>query len=425
LFGLAPALRLSKLDVNAALKDGGRGSTGGGRGRHLSALLVTAEMALAVVLLAGAGVMIRSFLNLYTSDLGVPTGNILTALLNLPDENYPHAQARISFYDRLETRLKATPGVESIAISGSLPGLGAGRFPYELAGAPPVDEQRRPKLSALVVSPAYFQTLRAALLSGREFNDADGVSGVPVVIVNEQFANQYWPGESPLDKRLRLFDGNTPEAWLTVVGVVTNIAHDASRQTIDPLIYMPYRQKPAAGMWVIARTRAAPESLGPAFRREVQALDSELPIWLGPFPLSERLAGVYWDRGLHGALFLVFAAIALLLASVGLYAVIAHSVSQRTQEIGIRMAIGATARDIRRLVLRQGMLPLGIGLTIGLAASFAVNRVLIAELVQVSPADPISLVVASAVLVSSATLGCLIPARRAMRVDPIVALRHE
>jgi len=176
-------------------------------------------------------------------------------------------------------------------------------------------------------------------------------------------------------------------------------------------------------MWVFARTRVPPGRLGTAFRREVQALDSDLPIY-GPFTLAERLE-VYWNSRFYGVLFLIFAAIALLLASIGLYTVIAYSVSQRTQEIGIRMAIGATAPDIRKLVLMQGMLPLGIGLTIGLAASFAVNPVLKAELVQVSPADPITLVVASAALVLSATLGCLIPARRAMRVDPVVALRHE
>jgi predicted permease len=424
LFGLAPASRLSQLNVNATLKDGGRGSTGGGRGRHLSALLVIGEMALAVVLLGGAGVMIRSFLKIYTADVGVRTENVLIGSLGLPVTNYPFAEEQISFYDRLKTRLETIPGVESVAIADRLPTWGTRRLPYELEGAAPVDERRRPKLSALVISPGYFRTLGAALLSGREFRDTDGVSGVPVVIVNQRFAASFWPGEDPLGKRLRFFDGNTPQAWLTVVGVVSNIVqNDATRQEFDPLVYLPYRQEPAATMWVFARTRVSPGSLGTAFRREVQALDSDLPIY-GPFALAQRLE-VFWNSRFYGALFLIFAAIALLLASIGLYTVIAHAVSQRTQEIGIRMAIGATARDIRKLVLMQGMVPLGIGLTIGLAASLAVNRVLKAELVQVSPADPITVVVASAVLVLSATLGCLIPARRAMRVDPVVALRHE
>ncbi len=427
LFGLAPAARLSKLDVNSMLKDGSRGATGGGRGKHLSALLVTGEMALAVVLLAGAGVMIRSFLKIYSADVGVKTENILIGSLGLPAEKYPRAESQVSFFDRLKTRLESIPGVESVAIAERLPTSGSRLLPYELAGAPPVEDQRRPRLSALVIGPSYFQTLGAAVLSGRDFNAFDGASGVPVAIVNQRFASQYWPGEDALGKRLRFFNGKTPEPWLTVVGVASNIVqNDTTRQQFDPLVYLPYRQQPQAGMWVLARTRVPPGSLGTAFRREVQALDSDLPIY-GPFAMTDRLQMYweYWDSRFYGILFLIFAAIALLLASIGLYAVIAHSISHRTQEIGIRMAIGATARDILKLVFRQGMLPLGVGLIIGLAASLAVNRILKSELVQVSPTDPLALFIASATLVLSATLGCLIPARRAMRVDPVVALRHE
>ncbi|MGA2877929.1 MAG: ABC transporter permease [Bryobacteraceae bacterium] len=423
LFGLAPALRLSKLDVNATLKDGGRGATGGGRGKHLSALLVTGEMALAVVLLAGAGVMIRSFLKVHNADVGVKTANLLMAAMTLPADRYPRAEAQISFYDRLKTRLEAIPGVESVAITSSFPMGGSRHFPFELAGMPQIERGLRPKISALVIGPGYFRTLGAVVFSGREFSDADGVSGVPVAIVNQRFASKYWPGENVIGKRLRLFDGEAPGPWLTVVGVVSNIVqNDATRQEFDPLVYLPFREEPAGAMNVIARTGVPPGSLGTGFRREVQALDSDLPVY-GPFTADhwER----YSDSRFYGGLLLIFAGIALLLASIGLYTVIAHSVSQRTQEIGIRMAIGATARDIRKLVFLQGLLPLGIGLTIGLAASLAVNRLLKAELVHVSPTDPITLLVASAALILSATLGCLIPARRAMRVDPVVALRHE
>jgi putative ABC transport system permease protein len=274
------------------------------------------------------------------------------------------------------------------------------------------------------ISPEYFRTVGAKLLSGREFNDADAASGVPVAIVNQLLAAQFWPGEGPLGKRLRFFNRDAPGPWLTVVGVVSNIIqNDANRQRFDPLVYLPYRQDPGGGAWVLVRTRVRPESLANAFRSEVQALDSDLPLY-GPMSIAERME-MFWDSRFYGAMFLIFAAIALLLASIGLYTVIAHAVSQRTQEIGIRIAIGATARDILRLVFAQGMIPLGIGLGIGLTASFAVNRLLKSMLVQVSPADPITLVVASAVLVLSGTLGCLIPARRAMRVDPSVALRNE
>ena len=424
LFGLAPALRLSRLDVNATLKDGGRGATAGGRGKHLTSLLVIGEMALAVVLLAGAGVMIRSFLKIHNADIGVNTANILGAAIDLPPAKYARAEDKISFYERLITRLGAMPGVESVATADGLPACCSNRLPYELAGAPPADDSRRERLAEMKISPGYFRTLGARLLSGREFNDADAASGVPVAIVNQLLAAQFWPGEDPLGKRLRFFNRDAPGPWLTVVGVVSNvIQNDANRQRFDPLVYLPYRQDPGGGAWVLVRTRVRPESLANAFRSEVQALDSGLPLY-GPMPIAERMER-FWDSRFYGSMFLIFAAIALLLASIGLYTVIAHSVSQRTQEIGVRIAIGATTGDILSLVFRQGLIPLGIGLAIGLSASLAVNQLLRSMLVQVSPSDPVTLVVASGVLILAALLGCLIPARRAIQVDPVDALRHE
>ena len=424
LFGLAPALRLSKLDVNSTLKEGGRGSTGGGHGKHLSGLLVTVEMALAVVLLAGAGVMIRSFLKIHNAEMGVDTANVLGAALDLPPAQYAHGQDQISFYERLITRLQAMPGVESAATADGLPGCCSSRLPYELVGAPPTDESPRARLAEMKISPAYFRTLGAKLLSGREFSDSDAASGLPVAIVNQLLAARFWPGEDPLGKRLRFFRGGAPGPWLTVVGVASNIIqNDQTRQRFDPMAYLPYKQDPGGGAWVLVRTQGRPESLANAFRREVQALDPDLPLY-GPMPIAQRMEQ-FWDSRFYGALFLIFAAIALLLASIGLYTVIAHAVSQRTQEIGVRIAIGATPRDILRLVFRQGLIPLGIGLAIGLIASLGVNRLLASMLVQVSPSDPLALLVASAVLILAAMLGCLIPARRAIRVDPLAALRHE
>jgi putative ABC transport system permease protein len=425
LFGLAPAVYLSRLDINGNLKDGGRG---GQRRTSLSRLLVIGEMALAVVLLAGAGALVRSFLNIATVDLGVRTANITTMLLSLPQDRYRGPGAQIAFFDRLKTRLEAIPGIESIAIATQLPASSLRPLPYEIAGAPPVEGQRRATVSVLTIGPAYFGTLDAAVLSGRDFNEFDGVSGAPVAIVNQRFASLHWPGEDPLGKRLRMFDSTTPDTWLTVVGVASNVVQNiVDQQAHDPLVYRPYRQQPERAMWVIVRTRVPVGSLATAFRRAIQTIDADLPIWIGPFTLDERLAGMgnYWSIRNDAALFVVFAAIALLLASIGLYAVVTHSVSQRTQEIGVRIAIGATTRDILALVLAQGLLPPGIGLTIGLAASLAVTPILKSQLVRVSPADPISLVFTCAVLVLSATLGCWIPARRAMGVDPVVALRHE
>jgi predicted permease len=319
-------------------------------------------------------------------------------------------------------------GVEAIAMASALPAGGSKRVPFALEGAAPLDESRRPTLSMVTVGPRYFETLRGTVVSGREFDDRDGAAGTPAAIVNQRFASAYWPAEDPIGKRLRLFTGTSPDAWLTVVGVVSNIVqNDANRQDVDPLLYVPYRQQPAAAMWVLVRARGAAGNLANTFRREIQVLDPALPIWLGPFTLNERLAGMgnYWRVGNDAALFVLFAAIGLLLASLGVYAVVAHSVSRRAREIGIRIAIGATAGDILALVLAGGMLPLGIGLTIGVAASLAVNRLLISTLVHVSPADPVTMIVAATTLIGAALLGCLIPARRAMRVDPVVALRQE
>ena len=424
LFGLAPALRLSRFDVNVSLKDGGRSATIGGGHRHLSTVLVTAEMALAIVLLAGAGVMIRSFLKIHTAQMGVNTGQVLIGSLELPAAKYATPEARSSFYGLLASRLQSAPGAESVALAESLPSWNVPRAPYELEGEPAFDPQRRSKILTMKISPGYFQTLGAQVLSGRDFSAADNPSAIPAAVVNRAFAEKYWPGHDPVGKRLRLFNENTPGPWLMVVGVASNIVqNDNNRQRYEPLVYTAFAQAPDGGMWVLLRTRIPPLNLANAFRRDVQEIDPDLPMY-GPFVLANRLEA-YWDSRFYGALFLIFAAIALLLASIGIYTVIAHSVRQRTQEIGIRMAVGASNGDIFRLVLVQGMLPLGIGLVIGLAGSLAVNQILKSVLVQVSPSDPVTLFAASAILIVSAALGCLIPIRRALRVDPVIALRYE
>jgi predicted permease len=426
LFGLAPARRLTTLNVDAALKDGTR-TPGAGRRARLSALLVVAEMALAMVLLAGAGVMIRSFLKIYTAEIGFDREGLVTALIGLPNANYPTPAAQIAFFDRLKAQVEAMPGVDSVAI-GSLPTGGSQRMAFELAGAEPEERESLPTLSALTAGPSYFRTLNTPVLDGREFDDHDRESGVPVVLVNERFAAAHWPGETAIGKRLRLrlVRANTPGPWLTVVGVVATVAHnDPLRPEVNAVIYLPYQQQGRASMWVIARTALPAGSFAGALRKEVHAIDPVLPLQLGPFTLSDRLAERYAYRAMSGVLFLVCAAAALLLASIGLYAVVAHWVSQRTQEIGIRMAIGGSARDILHLVFRQAGTSLVLGLSIGLAAALLMLPALKAVLIQVSPADPLTLVVTSAVLSVAALLGCLIPARRALRVEPLRALRSE
>jgi putative ABC transport system permease protein len=427
LFGLVPALRLSKLDVNSSLKDGSRGSSGGKRGKYLSAVLVVAEMSLAVVLLAGAGLMIRSFLNIYRLQTGVNQKNVLVMRIFLPEAKYPKDDDQISFHDRLKTRLDALPGVLVSSISITMPTGGAIDFPYELEGQPPVDEKHRLRLNLLVINPDYFRAMDLKPLRGRVFSPSDGKTGPPVTIVNQRFAEKFWPGEDPLGKRLRIFDKDVAEPWLTVVGVVPNVVQNlenANMRDHDPLIYVPYRQKPMRDMSIMARTLVPPNSLGTAFRKEVAALDQDMPIY-NLRSLEERLDINNWEQKIFGALFGIFALIALVLASVGLYAVIAHSVSQRTQEIGLRMALGASGPNILQLIFSQGMTQVVIGLVIGLAAAIGLTRALESLLIQVTPADPLTLIAVGIVLTGAAMLGCLIPALRAMRVDPVVALRHE
>jgi len=425
LFGLAPAMRLSKLDVNTSLKEGGRGSSSGGRGKYLSGILVITEMALAVVLLAGAGLMIRSFMKIYTTQTGVNHKNMLVMRLFLPPAKYPKPEEQLSFHQRLKARLDALPGVEAATIATTMPTGGSMRFAYELEHAQPVDEKNRPRLRAVVIGLDYFRAMDVQMLRGRTFTDGDGVAGPPVTIVNQRFAEKFWPGDDPIGKRVRTFTGKTSDPWLTVVGVAPNILqNDITVTEFDPLIYLPFRQKPFSDVALMARTRVPPATLATAFRREVQAIDEDMPIYnLRTF--EERLAQNYWPQQVFGSLFTIFAAIALALASVGLYAVIAHSVNQRTEEIGVRMALGASAENILGMIFAQGMRQLGIGLLVGIAAALGLTRVLASFLANVSTTDPATFAMVALVLILAAICGCLIPARRAMRVDPVVALRHE
>jgi putative ABC transport system permease protein len=424
LFGLAPALRLSRLDVNTSLKDGGRGSSGG-RGKYLSGLLVVVEMALAVVLLAGAGLMIRSFLNAYRGDIGIRIDNILTMEIQLPNKNYLKPEQQLAFFDRLKPRIGALPGVESATVTSNIPLSGSWGFPYEVEGEPQPDARLRPNIDTVITTLDYFRVMGDQILAGRDFTAADGLPSSMTVLVNRQFAQGILKDENPLGRRIRLYKKDVAQPWLTVVGVVPNLPYNnQTRAKRDPTIYIPYRLETTSSMFVAARTSVPPSTLKQAFRHEVQAIDDGLPV-LNLRTMDEQMEQRNWPYRVFGSLFAIFAAIALVLASVGLYAVIAHSVSQRTQEIGVRMALGATGSNVMRLVFSQGMTQLAIGLVIGLGAALGVTKVLKALLVDVSPSDPLTFIITALVLTMAAAGGCLIPARRAMRVDPIEALRHE
>jgi predicted permease len=294
-----------------------------------------------------------------------------------------------------------------------------------MEGAPPVDARRRPSTLAMTVGDNYFDAIHVQATSGRTFTATDGISGPPVALINRGFAETHFPGKSPLGARLRVYDDATPRHWVTIVGVVPDLTQtDFTHQQNEPLIYFPYRQEPQRWMSILVATRLRPGSLGDACRRAVQNVDPDLPAH-EISPLDERFALSSWPVRVFGSMFAIFAGIALLLASVGLYAVVAHLVSQRTREIGIRVALGASRRTIMQMVFAQGLLPMAIGLAIGMAAAFAVTRVLGGLLSGVSATDPFTFAAVAIVLLIAATVGCALPARRAVRIDPMSALRHD
>src|ERR1017187_1869668 len=423
LFGLAPAIQLSKVDLNSTLKEGGRGSSGGARARYLSAVLVVSEVALSLVLLVGAGLMIRSFLNAYNRTSGLHAEQYLTMRLALPDKKYPDAGARARFYEQLEARLGTVPGGESAAIVTPLPMQGGFDWKFEIEGKPPVEDDKKSSVSSVVVSPAYFTTMGVALLHGRAFTNTDGLPDKGAVIVNQRFAAKYWPGEDPVGKKLRvLWDGDRP--WHTVVGVSQDFRLRLDHDEFEPVIYVPYRAKPMGGYAILARAGVSPTSLTSAVRKEIQAIDGQLPVF-GVATLQENFMQQQWPFRVFGTLFAIFALIALLLSSMGLYAVMSYSVTRRTQEIGVRLAMGASSGNILLLVLSHGLRQLGIGLAIGLAGAFGLARVMKSLLVGVTPTDPATFAAISAVLIVVGVLACWMAARWAMKMGPTMALRYE
>jgi predicted permease len=416
LFGLAPALELARVDVNGALKDGGRGAEGGVRARRASALLVVFQMAACVVLLAGAGLMVRSSVKLYNAPLAFQPANVLTMQISLPERKYPRPDDVTEFYSKLKDRLQSLPGVKGVSLASNLPLAGYIPVRGEVEGQGPAE------FGGLVVDPGYFRDMQIRLRRGRSFDAADEASDSASVIVNESFANRYWPGADPVGKHLKRAPAGN---WLTVIGVVPDIQQDFRRLLQrDPLIYVPHAAEPQRSVHVIARTALAPGLLAEAFRRSVQGLDENLPAE-NVITLQDHISQRRLSVTAFGKLFTAFAAIALLLAALGLYGVVAYGISRRTQEIGLRIAMGGTRRDILNLVLRQGMQQVLLGLLCGLPLAFLSTRVLNRALVGVSPGDPLTFAGVVIVLGLTGTLGCAVPAWRAMRVDPLAALRCE
>ena len=421
LFGLAPAWQASKPDLNDALKEGGRTTSSSHRLRNG---LVVCEVALALMLLVSAGLLLRSFLSLLNTDPGFNSTNLLTMKLVLPAAKYKDDQARAAFYSELLNRIRVLPGVESVAAVNYLPLGGSNSsdiFLIEGLPEPPPGQEFIGRYR--VCTPDYFQTMGIPILKGRAFTEQDKVDAPRVVIVNETLAQRYWPNQDPINKRMRFTGPLEKNPWIQVVGVVKDVKHALSLPMSSDY-YLPQNQDTWSSMVLVAKTKTEPMSMAAPIRQQVWAIDKDEPVF--------DVRTMQQVRALSVALYsfssvtlTIFAAVALILSAVGIYGVMAYVVTQRTHEIGIRMALGARSRDVLRLVVRHGMTLALIGVGVGLGGAWALTRFMSSLLVGVSPTDAVTLSAVSLCLISIALIACYLPARRATKVDPLVALRYE
>jgi putative ABC transport system permease protein len=427
IFGLVPALRLARRELAGALKEGAR-SAGSGQRRRAGNALVVAEVALSVLLLIGAGLTLRSLYALFNVNPGFDAGNLLALDLALPRTRYAQPEQQAAFYREAFSRLAALPGVEAVGAVNTLPlstSNSGGRFLIE--GQPPPAPGAEPNTDFRVVNPDYFRALGMRLERGRLFTAQDNQPAQPVTIVNQTFVRRFLPNEQPLGKRIRFGGPNTPLAqspWLLIVGVVNDVRHLDLMTAARPESYVPLEQSPSAALTLALRTRVAPTELTAAVRERLRTLDARLPLYNVQTMEQVVARSLFGQRLTTGGL-LIFGGVALLLATVGLFGLISYAVSQRMRELGIRLALGAQTSDVLRLVIGQGMKLALTGLALGLAGSFALTRLMKALLFGVSAADPLTFAASALLLVAVSLLACWIPARRATRVDPLVALRCE
>jgi len=434
-FGLAPALQASRADVNEALKEGGRQASGGGaRGRRLRRLLIVAEVALAMVLLAGAGLMLKSFVGLRALEPGFDQTNLLTMTVSVAGTRHAPAPLRAAFFDEAVERVRALPGVESASAVNHLPLAGdIWGFSFNIEGHAAPAPGERPTAAYRVARPDYFRTMRIPILEGRSFDERDNEQAPGVLVINETMARRYWPGEDALGKRIKLGPADAEAPWLTVVGVVNDVKQQEWAEGAGAEMYLPHAQSPNylqnpsprySYLTLVVRTSSDPERLAAAVRGAVWAIEPNAPV-SSVATMDEVIAGQTWQARLSVLLLGGFALAALLLAAVGIYGVLAYSVAQRTHEIGVRMALGARPRDILRMVVGQGMAMALAGIAAGLAGAFALTRLMSRVLFGVSAFDPPTFAAVALLLALVALLACYLPARRATKVDPMVALRYE
>jgi putative ABC transport system permease protein len=425
LFGIAPALASAKADVGEALKKAGRGSSGGVRRALLRNALVVSELALAVMLLSGAALLVKSFFELQRVDLGFRPDHVLTADVMLSAKTYPKPADRAAFYEQLLARVSTQPGVVSAGAVSNLPFNGnISNYSFVVEGRPAPPPGEIPVAGYQTVSPAYFQTMGIPLLRGRAFTASDRERSTRVAIIDQTLASRYFPNEDPVGQRLKLGSANSPEPPALIVGVVGKVLSTSAEEKAAPTMYFPYLQEPTAPSTIVVRTAADPPGMLAGLKRAVRELNPNLPL-ANVSTMEEMVADSSAYRRLTMYVFAGFAALALVLAAVGLYGVISYSVAQRGHEIGIRMALGAGRRDVLRLVVGQGLALTATGTAAGLAGACALTRFLANMLFGVKPRDPLTFAAVALILALVATAAAYIPARRATRVDPLTALRYE
>ncbi|PWT81528.1 MAG: ABC transporter permease, partial [Acidobacteria bacterium] len=440
IFGLVPALQAGVVDVHETLKEAGRGVS---RKHWLRSSLVVVEVASTLVLLIGAGLLIRSFYRLQRVNPGFSSDNLTSFSISLPEKKYPALEQQADFYKRLLENLRTLPGVEATAAASGLPlGNNGWQTSFLIDGQPRPPRNQTPLMEACLVTPDYFRAMNIPLLRGRFFTDRDDRShlvgrdlskyneleremfGLNTIIIDEEFARRYWPNEDPVGKRIKM--GPDDKALLiTVVGVVGRVKMDGLNQdSLRVQGYFPFLQIPNGGMTVIIKGASDPNQLMAAVRQQIKGIDPDQPIY-GIRTMHEIRAESVASERLNLTLLSIFAGLALVLAIVGIYGVMSYAVTQRTHEIGIRMAIGAQSRHVFQMILGQGMALALIGIGLGLIGAFALTRLMATMLFGIEPTDPLTFGAIAVLLTTVALLACYIPGRRATKVDPVVSLRYE
>ena len=424
-FGLAPAIDASKPNLNEALKEGGRSSSGSASRQRLRDFLVITEVALAVILVTASGLMFRSFLRLQGVNPGFNPKNLITLEVELPDAKYHAAQQQQNFQQQLLQRLTTIPGVQSAATVDNVPfGVNAFNTSFMIEGRPVPAVTERPRAFYRVISPNYFRTMGIPFRRGNEFTDRDSAEMPGVAIINETAVRKYWPGEDPIGRKIKRGRPESKNPWVTIVGIAGSASQLSLREESQPEIYVPFLQNTTPNFSLVVRTASDPKTITGAIRKEVWATDKDLPVSNMKL-MDELISNSTAQPRFYVILLTVFAALALILAAVGVYGVMAYSVTLRTRDIGIRMAVGAQPMDIFKHVIGHALMLASIGLVIGLVLAGTSTLVMKSLLFGISPADPLTLIVTALILLAVALLASYLPARKATKVDPMVALRYE